>query len=226
MLNRRCERLAESDEPVVKGVVVDSCQSSRLLQRHALIVEHDQAVPSRVVGLHVPGRPSTVTRLVVAGRVDAVDGQPFGGWSHIGKEGCEIVAPSVAHDDPSRSVLGVGVRTGRVAPALHRSPRAVLLSVLAREQAPVLRVASGAHRLLLADTTGRVATEKVLAVLHGDRAAVAGAQPVRALAACLRLAAKHGKSAKSLACKVLGSRHRHMQLDAAVAPCVSSLVTA
>ena len=72
--------------------------------------------------LFLAGGPAAVPRLVVAARVDAVDGVVLAGsLAHVGEEIHEV-APPVTDDDSARAVTGVGSVTWGVAPSMHGRP--------------------------------------------------------------------------------------------------------
>jgi hypothetical protein len=59
---------------------------------------------SRVTRLLKRCGPSAVRRLVVAVRIYAVERLAWRAWPHVGKEGSEVVTPSVAHRDAAATV--------------------------------------------------------------------------------------------------------------------------
>lgn len=72
------------------------------------------------------GDPSTISRLVVPGWVDAVERVVLAGTSaHVREEVHEVVAPALAHRDPTSAVDLVGGVAGVIAAAPHRRPRRV-----------------------------------------------------------------------------------------------------
>jgi hypothetical protein len=90
-------------------------------------------------------RPPTVTGLVVAVVVDAIDGAAVGSLAHVGEEVGEGV-PALADGDPSSAVVGPVLASGVVAALEHGLPDSVAASALAsmfRPKTPAAEDSSG-----------------------------------------------------------------------------------
>lgn len=158
--------------------------------------------------LKFPSRPATITRLVVAVRVDSIDGQAFRARPHIRDEREEIVAPSVADHDALRAIEPVVAGRGDVTPGLHAAPDCVLPFVISsRDNGAVLGVPTSAHGPLCAPAAGRVTAEQVLPVLRDRGPAVTPALPMRT-SVLGRRAMNHRQLAEPLAGQVFcGCEH-------------------
>lgn len=90
-------------------------------------VKHQQLIGSRISRLLFRGCPSTITRLVVALAINAVE-RVRAAWlaAHVGKETLERMQPSVADRDSAPAIVVVIARLRAQAARSDRRPRFVL----------------------------------------------------------------------------------------------------
>ena len=94
----------------------------------ALTVELQKHIPARVVALLSMRGPTAIARLIVAVVIDAINRVALGRPNaHVGDEVFEAVAPSVAYDDASTTVVSEFVcLQWTMAPRYHRVPDVVV----------------------------------------------------------------------------------------------------
>lgn len=104
--------------------------------------KRDANVGSGVVSLFARSRPSAVIWAVRPVDINAIQCSAFRSRAHVGKEGREVIAPSVAHGDAATTIDGeLGVR-GRIAPRFRVLPRFVFRRGMAASP-EAMRHASG-----------------------------------------------------------------------------------
>ncbi len=119
-------------------------------QGAGLSVKRQSPVISTIVSLLRTGRPSTIRRLVVAVRIDAIQ-RMLRRWTspHVRQEGIKRLAPWRADGDAAATVQRVRLLARKPAARFHRSPDTVLYGSCAA----VPTVADARH-LHLETTTG------------------------------------------------------------------------
>lgn len=95
------------------------------LRCSADVVKSVDAAPPPVPRLLFGGRPSAITRLVVAVVVDSLDRVPVRPRPHVAQERRKVVSPLVAHADAAPAVVGVAGRCGIVATLFRVLPRPI-----------------------------------------------------------------------------------------------------
>lgn len=176
----------------------------------------------QILVLRLPRCPAAIRHLVMPTRVDSVEREVSWTGSHIGEERGEVVAPSVADRDSTRTVEPIVRRRFRVAAAFHAAPDRVFALAHAIQKAAVLDVSARAHRLLLAAARARVAADQIFSHLHRFVAAVATTQPERAFRSwrCVGTS-EHRQFTESVSCNVrcdCGSHAVNCKAAAAIVP--------
>lgn len=147
--NGLLNRFVAITDALVQGRVTDTFTRGDLAERDFQPARNERQCPSRVRVLKGGGRPTAISRLVIAARVDAVDAVPVRAWPHVLPERGEVSAPAVTDRDTASAVEPIVRRGRRVAPAFHVSPRHVLAGLDAVQKAAVDDVAVGVHQLII-----------------------------------------------------------------------------
>lgn len=167
-----CSGVAPSTvKPSADSGCLDPALSRRLCDREAIAVYHNVSVPSRIVVLLHPARPSTVVWAIWTIVVDAVKRVTGRTLTHVHKELGKIIAPLVAHRDSSPPVARVVLQAHVVATLFRLRPCAMFW----RASAPMNKVAAEPQ----ASTTKRVTSAQNVCADSLGFAAIALAFPAR-----------------------------------------------
>lgn len=131
-----------------------------------------------VLRLFPSGCPSAVVRRIAARVVDALKGVLFSrAWTHVGKEGREVMSPSVADANPATAVVAVVLGAWIFATVDHAGPRVVLTRpTMTRSMPADVSVLGDSIQLQASATTG-ITTNKVGPQDSSDLTALTTAQP-------------------------------------------------
>src|SRR5262249_40327931 len=132
---------------------------------------------STVADLHRSDRPPTVTPLVIAVVVDAIDGQTGRRVEHVGVESFKVEAPVFADGDAAPAVIAVALGVRIEAALLHADPASVGGGHAAPASMAVLGVALCCCVSDQATTTPREALAQIAPEHEPFRTAVADAMP-------------------------------------------------
>ena len=98
-----------------------------LRERAGSILICDSFVDTRIVGLLFGGSPSTILRGIRTIVINTVNGMARRWpWSHISIESCEIIAPLLAHDNATSTIVMIFAMIRVVAACFHADPYLVL----------------------------------------------------------------------------------------------------
>lgn len=153
-------------------------------------------------------RPSTVARLIVAVIVDAVQRRPFGASPHVRQKRFERSSPSLAHFNPTATVVCVCDMRRVFASLLHGRPGVVFPRRVVARMISVNRVPCRNKLSLQASAASTDSVQKLAAFDTSNCSAAASAFPQGASPLCRAISRNDDPSPKRLAGDVYGMPHK------------------
>lgn len=171
----------------------------------AFSVENNVTVSAPVQRLLKPCRPATVSRLVIAVIVDAINGRSRWASTHVGDERFKVVAPTIANSNAAPAVDGEFLVSRIQAPLFNVQPDFVLRPfalAVGGERKPFSVIAAAARG---------VASAKPMHRKRSFVAAIAATVPSVVLPS-FSIWSDGGQASKSLTGKVKTFRHRELPI--------------